>query len=144
MRDLSGLAEATDWLPLVQLLADGVFFVAMILLQIPFDERGIDGSRTDAVHPQLLRVFDGKLARHGYNCTLRRTVREAFPDPDQTCNRPYINDRTLGGDQERNRVFSCKEGSIYIDAEQTLEVAEFCFFYPTDQTDTRIVDQNVE
>ena len=33
---------------------------------------------------------------------------------------------------------------FYIDAEQSLKVTQFCLFHPSDQADSRIIDENIQ
>src|SRR4051794_36550356 len=116
----------------------------VVLLEVAFHEWRIDGTWADTIHTQLFRVFHSQLPGHRHYRAFSSTVREPFSDPHETRDRTDVDDGSLGGYQEGYSVFRSKEASFYIDAEQALKVADFCFFDAAHQPDSGIVHQDVE
>ncbi len=129
---------------MVQLGADLLFLVAVVLLDVAGDERGVNRAWRDAVHADFGGVIDGELFRHGDDRALCAAVSEAALYTDDTGDRSEVHDGTVRGLQQRHTELRDQVEATDVDAEDPIKVVCFGLFHAANQADTSVVDQNVQ
>ena len=142
--NLIRLAETSNGLALVEFGANLVLFVTVVLFQITRNEGRIDSTRCDAVHADFCGVIHGELARHGHDGTFGPAIGETALHADQTRDRTEVDDRPVGGSNERQTEFRHQIDATDVDAEDPVEVICASLFGIANQADARVVDKDIE
>ena len=118
--------------------------MGVILVEVAFDEWGLDGAGSDAVDAELFGVVDGDLAGHGVDCAFAGAVGEALFDADETGDGAEIDDGAMGGEQQREGGLGDEEDGVDVDAHDAGEVLFGGVSDVADEADAGVVDEDVE
>ena len=127
MGDLFRLAQTADRLPLVQFASYLFFFMLVILFQVSLDEGRVDRSGANAIDADHRGIIDRKLPGHGYHRAFGRAVGKSPLDANQPGHGTNVDDRTLGGNQQRQGMLGHQKHAGDVDAVQAVEIRQLRF-----------------